>query len=64
MINHDQIIEELFKRCGPATLADQLGISRQAVYQWRQVPATRARAIEKLTGMSREELRPDIYGEA
>ena len=64
MINHSKILEDLFRVCGPSTLAMQLEISKQAVHQWRQVPATRARAIERITGIPREELRPDVFGEA
>lgn len=63
MINHSQILEDLFRVCGPSTLAMQLDISKQAVYQWRQIPATRARDIERITGIPREELRPDVYGD-
>jgi DNA-binding transcriptional regulator YdaS (Cro superfamily) len=39
-------------------------ISSQAISQWRQVPAARALEVEALTGISRFELRPDIYGPA
>lgn len=45
-------------------LAAQLGISAMAITKWkqrRQVPAERVLAIEKATGVSRHELRPDIY---
>ena len=44
-----------------AELARRLGISRQAVLQWRRIPAERVIDIERLTGVPREELRPDIY---
>jgi DNA-binding transcriptional regulator YdaS (Cro superfamily) len=64
MIDHSKILERLFAGYGASTLADDLGISRQAVHQWRKVPAIRARDIERITGFPREELRPDIYGEA
>lgn len=43
-------------------LARQLGISRQAVEQWRDPPAKQVLRIEHLTGVSRYDLRPDIYG--
>ena len=39
-------------------------ITPQAVGQWRVVPPTRVLAVEKITGISRYELRPDIYGPA
>lgn len=46
-----------------SALAKELGISRQAVYKWQICPITRALDVERITGVSRYELRPDIYGE-
>jgi DNA-binding transcriptional regulator YdaS (Cro superfamily) len=46
---------------GKTELARMLGINRQALYQWRKIPAERVVEIERLTGMRREELRPDLY---
>jgi DNA-binding transcriptional regulator YdaS (Cro superfamily) len=43
-------------------LAEQLGITPQAVARWRNVPAGRCLEVERLTGISRHHLRPDIYG--
>jgi DNA-binding transcriptional regulator YdaS (Cro superfamily) len=42
-------------------LAEALGIWPQAVYQWRAIPPMRVIEIEKLTGVSRRELRPDLH---
>ncbi len=39
------------------------GITPQAISQWRRVPAERVLDVERITGVSRNELRPDIYGE-
>lgn len=47
-----------------ATLAAALEISQAAVNQWSQVPAHHALAVENLTGISRHDLRPDIFGPA
>lgn len=47
---------------GAAALAKNLKISRSAISQWRRVPVNRVLEIEKLTGISRHDLRPDIYG--
>ena len=48
---------------GPARLAKLLGgITPQAISQWKVCPVGRALALEKATGVSRHELRPDIYG--
>ena len=49
---------------GPVALSRHLGISSQAIAQWRQAPPARVIEIEKLTGVSRHELRPDIFGPA
>ena len=43
-------------------LAEKLGVTSQAISQWSEVPAKRVLAFEVETGVSRYELRPDIYG--
>ncbi|MBD1555216.1 transcriptional regulator [Pseudomonas typographi] len=44
-------------------LAQLLGVTPMAVSYWkvRGVPARQALPIEKATGVSRHELRPDLY---
>lgn len=42
-------------------LARSLGVSYQAIQQWDRVPAERVLAVEQASGVSRHELRPDIY---
>ena len=42
-------------------LARGLGITHGAVSQWDQVPMNRVLDVERLTGIPRHELRPDIY---
>lgn len=37
-------------------------ITPQAISQWKQVPADRARDVESVTGISRHALRPDVFG--
>lgn len=48
-----------------ADLADKMHISRQRVWYWFQpgnkVPAEKVLTVERLTGVSRHALRPDIY---
>lgn len=58
------IADAIRKAGGPTKLGKALGITRQAVEQWRErvVPPEHVLAIEKLTGITRYELRPDIYG--
>lgn len=43
-----------------AELARALGISRQAVWKWRRVPAELLPRVEFATGIPRYLLRPDI----
>lgn len=42
-------------------VAKSLGITHGAVSQWRRVPAERVLGVEKVTGIPRYVLRPDIY---
>ncbi len=49
---------------GPSALARALDLKPQGVSQWTQVPAKHVLAVEALTGVSRHDLRPDIYGPA
>jgi DNA-binding transcriptional regulator YdaS (Cro superfamily) len=46
---------------GIRSLAADLEISPQAVYLWKQIPASRLIDVEKITGVSRRDLRPDLY---
>ena len=46
---------------GPQALARILGVTSQAISQWKRVPATRVIAVEKASGVSRHVLRPDLY---
>jgi len=57
------------KSGGGAALARQITektgrptpLSRQAVYQWRHVPAELVLIVEQISGVSRHVLRPDLY---
>jgi DNA-binding transcriptional regulator YdaS (Cro superfamily) len=42
-------------------LAKALGVNRTAISQWTRIPVMRVLKIERLTGIPRHELRPDIY---
>lgn len=42
-------------------LAAALGITPHAFHRWTQVPAERVLSVERYTGISRHDLRPDIY---
>lgn len=52
---------------GPTALAAALQIRQSVVSNWRmrgRIPAARCIQVEQLTGVSRHELRPDVFGEA
>jgi len=42
-------------------IAEQLKIARQAPYAWKKVPSHRVLDVEKITGIPRHKLRPDLY---
>jgi len=41
-------------------LAAGLGLTRSAVAMWDRIPAERLPDVERITGIARHELRPDI----
>jgi DNA-binding transcriptional regulator YdaS (Cro superfamily) len=46
-------------------LASRISVTPQAVNQWvrtGRVPAERCMAVEQITGVSRQILRPDVFG--
>lgn len=59
----DEILIEVFARYGTASaLAARLGVTRQSVSAWKCVPMKYVKLIEKDTGIPRDKLRPDVYG--
>ena len=48
---------------GYARFAAGLGISRQTIYRWKRVPERWISQIERVSGIPRHELRPDLYRE-
>lgn len=62
MSQKDEALSRAIKSAkGSKKLADALHIKPQALSQWKRVPALRVLAVEQITGVSRHELRPDIY---
>jgi DNA-binding transcriptional regulator YdaS (Cro superfamily) len=58
----DRAIE---KAGGPSGLARSLQVKPNVVTNWRlrgQVPAEQVLAVEAATGISRHDLRPDVFG--
>lgn len=49
---------------GVPRLAERLGVSRQALYQWRRIPADKVAALARETGLPERALRPDLFAAA
>lgn len=49
---------------GIVALSEALGLSRGAASQWREIPIDHVARLEKLTGIPREVLRPDVFRRA
>lgn len=61
----DSILKKAIENAGgTAALARALNIRPQAVSQWEKVPAERVIQVEALSGVSRYQLRPDVFGAA
>ena len=55
-------LERAIEACGgSAKLAQHVGITAQAVSQWRSVPPKRAQKVAEVSGIPLHELRPDIF---
>jgi DNA-binding transcriptional regulator YdaS (Cro superfamily) len=62
MNKRDPILKEVFEKAGGVSrLARRLGITRQAVSIWRQVPAWHVPRVSAITSIAPNKLRPDIY---
>lgn len=62
----NQPLQDVIDAAGSAAkIAEHLGIRRQAIYQWNEVPALRVIAIERFINgaVTRHEMRPDLYPE-
>jgi len=61
----DSGLVEAFRAAGGVSeLARRLGISQPSVSNWTRVPADRVIAVERVTGVLRSKLRPDLYSES
>ncbi|WP_183507899.1 transcriptional regulator [Methylobacterium brachythecii] len=49
---------------GPKALGVAIGISSQAISQWQVCPPLRVLEVERASGVSRHDLRPDLYPSA
>jgi DNA-binding transcriptional regulator YdaS (Cro superfamily) len=49
---------------GLVALAGLLRVAPSTLSEWRRIPAERVLAVEQASGVSRHELRPDLYPES
>ena len=61
MQNLENGVDEALAAHSGAELARALGLTRQAIYQWDRVPSKHVLRVEKITGVPRQRLRPDLY---
>ena len=62
MAYHEPTLQRVIDRAGGASkLARALNIFPSAVSQWSRVPAERVPAVSEITGLSRHEIRPDLW---
>lgn len=60
----EKLTEYLKANRGQAVrLARFLGLAPSTVSQWKNVPPEHVRKVEEFTGLSRADLRPDLFGE-
>jgi DNA-binding transcriptional regulator YdaS (Cro superfamily) len=65
MVNKTEPLKRVIKAAGSAeALANKLGITPQAVSQWKRIPLVRVHEVERVTGIPCRELRPDFFGES
>lgn len=58
-------IEKALRIVGKSQLARELGLTRAAVYSWakkNKIPANHVLKVEELSGISRYDLDPKVFG--
>jgi len=61
-ISPQEALERAVKAAGGYTaLGRKIGITGEAIMQWREVPSRRVLLVERITGIPKELLRPDLY---
>lgn len=61
------VLQKAVANFGSYRLARMIGIKHPTIHSWLRagrVPAERVLAVEEATGISRYELRPDVFGPA
>ena len=61
-MSRDPSLQQAIEAAGNGkALAGRIGVSPQALSQWHRVPAHRVLDVERISGVPRHELRPDLY---
>ena len=61
-MRRDPSLQQAIEAAGNGkALAGRIGVTPQALSQWRRAPARRVLDIERASGVPRHELRPDLY---
>jgi DNA-binding transcriptional regulator YdaS (Cro superfamily) len=55
------LLEAIERAGGIRPLGRLLGIAHQSIPKWKRTPPERVLELERLTGVSRHRLRPDLY---
>jgi DNA-binding transcriptional regulator YdaS (Cro superfamily) len=64
-LSPEEALADAIEKAGNASeLSRRLNVTPQAVGQWTVCPALRVLDVERITGVSRHDLRPDVYGPA
>lgn len=62
MVDRETALERAVRVVGgQAKFARLIGVTAQAVSQWDEVPPLRVLEVERVSGVPRHELRPDLY---
>jgi DNA-binding transcriptional regulator YdaS (Cro superfamily) len=58
----DKIVAKIHATRGlSAEIARACGIHRASVYQWKRVPPVQVLTVAELTGLTPEQIRPDVF---
>jgi TorA maturation chaperone TorD len=61
---NDPGLQQAIRAAGGVTeLARRIGVSQPSVSNWTRIPSERVVSVEAATGVPRQILRPDLYGE-
>lgn len=60
-VRHTSLVMAIREAGGLKAISEPCGVSEQAVCQWDKVPPKHVLTVERVSGISRHQLRPDLY---